>query len=162
VRGRAEVHRLRTRLDSVFERAARAGAPGDEVLADLARYLYVLVLGFVEASVKVLVTERCRRAGDRSIGSYAIGRVETFRNPNAETLLQLVGSFDPGWRDQLGLFMAGPRKDALDSVYALRNQVAHGNPQGGSLGTIREYYAQILEVVEELANIFDPMPPSSP
>jgi hypothetical protein len=58
--GRAEVWRLKQRLDATFERAGRVGSDL-ELQSDFARYLCVLVSGYMEKAVVELVLEHSRR-----------------------------------------------------------------------------------------------------
>lgn len=57
--GRAEVGRLRQVLEDTFKRAEKVG--GDtELQSDFARYLCVLVSGFLEKAVAELILEHAR------------------------------------------------------------------------------------------------------
>ena len=69
-------------------------------------------------------------------------------NLNTEQLLQFVGSFNPDWRSELEKFVAGERKDALDSVVANRNNIAHGESVSLTYVRIKDYYKYICEVLD--------------
>ena len=72
--GRAEVERRRRQLDTTFARARGLDADA-ELLSDFARYLCVLVSGFVEQATIELLLEYVRNRSERSIQSYVEGRV---------------------------------------------------------------------------------------
>ena len=86
--------------------------------------------------------------------SFVEGRLTRVGNFNTEQLLQFVGSFKAVWYDELQSFVAGKRKDALDSVAANRNSIAHGGSVGLTYSRIREYYGSVCEVVDFVDGMF--------
>ena len=146
-RGASEVHVLRTRLTAAFARAKTLEGVDPEVKSDLARYLCVLVSGFVETAVAELAIEHCRSRSQRTVLSFSTSHLDRIQNLNAERLTQLVRSFDSRWATDLTTYLEGPRKEALDSVIGLRNQIAHGQSVGLSLGRITQYFDKIDEIV---------------
>lgn len=150
MRGAVEVHRLRSRLEATFSRAQSLRGSDDEVLSDLARYLCVLVCGFVEKAVAELAFEHCRARSHKTVLSYSVSQLDRVGNLNAERLSQLVRSFDSKWASELQEFLGGPRKEALDSVLALRNSIAHGQSVSLSLARITEYYSKVNEIMNFL------------
>ena len=72
---------------------------------------------------------------------------------NGQQLLDLVGSFDKGWMTDLGAYMAGKRRDALDSVVANRNRIAHGDSSNISFHQVSEYYESVREILQRLDEI---------
>lgn len=155
--GRAEVASLRRRLDATFARATGVSAEA-ELLSDLARYLCVLVSGFVDRSVVELVLEHVRRHSQPRVQSYVEARLRRFSNANAQRLIELLGSFDPVWRKDLELYVVDERKDAIDSIVALRNRIAHGQHVGLTIGRVRDYYEQVRRVVDHIADLCVPVP----
>jgi len=67
--GRAEVYRLRQVLDDTFKRATAIG-PDPELQSDFARYLCVLVSGFLEKAVVEVILEHSRRHSQPSIQRF--------------------------------------------------------------------------------------------
>lgn len=121
--GRGEVARLQRKLDATFQRAA--GIQGDlELLADFARYLCVLVSGFLEQSVRELVLEHTRKKASPTVQRYVESRLRRFTNAKAQRLIDLVGSFDTDWRRDLEDYLVDERKAAVDSVIDLRNTIS--------------------------------------
>jgi hypothetical protein len=97
--GRAEVARLRQRLDATFRRADNLPPDSDsELLSDFARYLCVLVSGFLEQATIELLLEHVRNQASPSIQQHVERRLRQFTNANAQKLLELLGSFDADWR----------------------------------------------------------------
>ena len=146
-RGSTEVIRLRSSLKGAFTRAKNLRAVDAEIQSDLARYLCVLVLGFVETAVAELAIEHCRSRSASSVLKYASAQLDRLQNLKAQKLVQVIGSFEKKWSSELSMFMDGDRKDALDSVVDLRNKIAHGESVSLSLGRIIQYHEKIDEII---------------
>jgi hypothetical protein len=153
--GKAEVGRLRQRLDATFGRAV--GAQADlELLSDFARHLCVLVSGFLEQSVQELILEHVRNNASPKVQRYVESRIRSFTNANTQRLLDLLGSFDPDWRRDLEAYLVDARKDAVNSVIDLRNTISHGRYAGITMSRVGGYYDRVKEVVEHIAGLCDP------
>lgn len=160
MRGRVEVHRMRQRLDGVFARAPPP-ATDPQLQADFAKYLCVLVSGFLEKAVASLLISRAEGKASPDVASFVEATLERWQNPRCEKLLQLLGSFDQRWRLSLEASMEDEGRFAVDSVINLRNQIAHGNDVGTTLSQIKSYYVHISKVVERVADLVDPTGGSS-
>jgi hypothetical protein len=154
--GRAEVTRLKQRLDATFQRVAGIGSDL-ELQSDFARYLCVLVSGYLERAVAELVLEHARRSGNPSLQRFVELNTRRFTNANAERLQNLLGSFDPDWRQTLESFLVDELKDAVDSIVNLRNTIAHGGSVGLTYQRISDYYARVQRVVDRIADLCAPV-----
>jgi len=154
--GRAEVARLEQRLDITFRRCGGVGADL-ELQSDLARYLCVLVSGYLEKAVAELVLEHARRTGAPTLQRFVDQRTKHFTNANSTKLEDLLGSFDPDWRKELEAFVVDDLKDAVDSVVDLRNKIAHGESVGVTFQRIADYYLRVQKVVNHIANLCAPL-----
>jgi hypothetical protein len=154
--GRAEVARLEQRLSATFKRVGGVGADL-ELQADFARYLCVLVSGYLEKAVAELVLEHARKANVATLQRFVDRRTRRFANANSEKLKGLLGSFDQDWRDTLETFVIDDLKDAVDSLAGLRNRIAHGESVGVTYRRISDYYSRIQKVVDCIADLCDPL-----
>lgn len=149
-----EVERHAQIVDSVLARARRIPlSEPPELQADLARYVTVLVSGYLEQSVKSIFGECIRVRAAPEVHRYAERRLTRIRNPNATDLAVLAGDFKAEWRTEVERLLSDPRKAAVDSVVANRHQIAHGRSVGIGLVEISNYYAEIQQVVRGLAEI---------
>jgi RiboL-PSP-HEPN len=80
-----------------------------------------------------------------------------FTNANSERLQNLLGSFDPDWRQTLESFLVDELKDAVDSIVNLRNTIAHGGSVGLTYQRISDYYARVQRVVDRIAELCAPI-----
>lgn len=137
------------RIDAVFERAVRfEGEP--DVQADYARYLCVLVTGFLEQAVVRVVLDYVNALGDPSLNRYV---AETLRRPgsmHAPDILRLVGSFNEDWQTQLAEKLTNRHREAIGSVYASRNKIAHGEDVDLAYRQVRGDYDLVLEAIRFL------------
>jgi len=155
VTGRVAIHSHRQRIAAAFARSA--GISDDtELLADQARYLCVLVSGFIEKSVAEIVLEYTRRSSTPSVQRFVEKRTAHFTNANAEKVLQLLGSFDPKWRQDLEDILVDEYKDAFDSVVSLRQQIAHGGSVGVTYVRIKDYFDAITQVIDYIQDLCIP------
>ncbi len=152
--GRPEVSRLKNRLDATFDRGK--SLLDIETQADFARYLCVLVSGYLEKSVAELVLEHARRSGGPTLQRYVESRTRRFANANCQRLKELLGSFNPDWSARLELVLVDQFKDAVDSLVALRHAIAHGESAGITFRRVADYYASVQLVVDEIADLCVP------
>ena len=140
----------RGRLDSLIIRGEKAPAASDiEALSHWARYLCVLTSGFIEVSISEACLEYARaNRTDKRVLSYVSKQFDRFQNPNMSRIIQLMSSFDPKWGEQIEVAARGQVKDAVDSVVANRNNIAHGTPVGITVVRIRDYYRDVCKLTD--------------
>ena len=154
MKGRAEVARLKSRLDNAFGRAPPPSAD-IEVQADFAKYMCVLVSGFFNAIVALLLDFAERRSAPE-IASFVERRLEYWTNPNTKKIVILFGAFNREWRVELETYLVDERRASVNSLVALRHKIAHGESVGTSMSQIKEYYKTILNVVDFMADLVEP------
>ena len=66
--------------------------------------------------------------------------------------------FKTEWRDDLKGFLVDERKDAVNSIVALRNTIAHGQSVGVTFVRVKEYYRLVQSVVDRVADLCAPLP----
>ena len=89
-----------------------------------------------------------RAGGSQAVINYAQGGVRGFQNPNMQKTLDVTARFSGEWCEQLRAATKGSLKNAVDSVYNLRNLIAHGRSTGVTYARIKDYYDRIGSVIE--------------
>jgi len=142
-----EALHYKRRLDSLFQ---KTGALSDdlELQAQWARYLCVLVSGFLEVSVSAIYTQYARECAAPNVASFVAARLARFTNPKMEKIVQLARSFNKDWGDALEGQTEGEIKNAIDSICNNRNLIAHGRDTGISFARISSYYQDAVKLVE--------------
>jgi len=125
-------------LDHQIELACNAR--DEEVAANLRSYGTVLICGFVERSVEVIVLERLKSRAQSRVLNFVKSHFKRGTNYNCEAICQLLERFEPDWKNNFKDFMNDNEKevDGLTSTYAVRNSVAHGGSTGINAKTLRE------------------------
>lgn len=146
---------LQKRLEATFARISALSELDPELQADYARYLCILVSGYFETAMHEIAISHCRERSSPTVVSYADSRLRKFQNVNSEKLLQFLSAFEGGWYEPAFAFLEGEHKDALNSVIALRNKIAHGEWVGLTYNTVKDYYRRIASIVEYVEALFD-------
>ena len=119
-----------------------------ELQSHWARYLCVLVSGFLEISIRSVYTAYAKGSLSPYVANFVESHLERLQNPNMEKIASLVGSFSPQWESDLRTATDGELKDAVDSIVANRNRIAHGEDVGITYARVRDYYSRIVRVLE--------------
>lgn len=156
LQGRLEVTRLKQRIDEAFGRVDGLPVETFELRADMARYLCILVCGYVERAVQELSIEWCRRQSGPTVVRYASSHLRRIQNLNSERLRRLLLAFETTWARVLDETFP-EEVSALDSLYGNRNQIAHGGDVGLTLAQVRGYYDRVERLIAHLATVMDPV-----
>ncbi len=140
-------HALAARLASTFDLVGELQSNA-ELQAHFARYLCILVSGYVEQSVREVYSGYAADKSSPRVARVVDRFLNGMQNPSAEALLQIAAAFDPTWRSELEAFIEGPRRAALDSIVANRNQIAHGESVGITFIRVRDWYNEIPSIIE--------------
>ncbi len=145
-----DVTDYKRRLDGLFKKHDSIPFDELEIRAHWARYLCVLISGFIEVSVKAIYIDYSRRKASPQVSNYVDARLNKLTNVSMNKLLNLTRDFSPQWEEALRSVTEGELAAAVDSIVALRNQIAHGNNAAVSYSNIKDYYKRILQVIELL------------
>jgi len=142
------------RLDALFEKGASL-TDDYELLANWAKYLCVLVSGFVEESVRLLILKYVESRASPDIQHFVGHKVRMFQNAKMSNILTLLEHFSNEFRLRVETATEGDLKDAIDSVVQNRHQIAHGRFIGITFVTIKDYYRRVLTVIEILEEVLE-------
>lgn len=151
--GRLAIHSHKQRIKAVFE---RSDGLSEELLADHAKYLCILVSGFIEKSLSEIVLEHARRHSTLSIQRFVEIKTSRFTNAKPKKIIELLGSFDSDWQRMIEAILVDQNRAAFESVINLRNQIAHGALVGITFVQIKEYFKTIVAVIDEIQQICIP------
>ena len=90
--------------------------------------------------------------GDR-VMKFCEASLRSFRDPNMEKVLQIVGRFGGDLRERLETVVQDEQRDHIDSVYGNRDQIVHRGQSGISLARVKEYFGSarvVVQTVQEL------------
>lgn len=149
----SEIHTNQSKLDSLFASADKL--PADpEIRSHWAKYLCVLASGFLETSIAAIYVRYAQNKAHPHIVNWLTSELEFFINPNMSKVLELTGRFNVSWAAELERNTQGSIKDAIDSIYANRNPIAHGESVELTMARMSQYYVQakkLIRMIDELS-----------
>ena len=144
-------------INQRFERLERqinlaCSVDDEELSANLSRFGTVLICGFVERSVEVVILERLGKKAHPRIIKFVKSSFKRGTNYNCNAICQLLERFDLSWRDKFREFMNNNEKEveALSSTYNMRNSVAHGGDANISSTILKERCLDAKKIIDAL------------
>ena len=134
----------------------------DEVLADYARHLCILVMGFLERSVERVLQDYVDSRGDPKISSYVENKFQHERFMRAADIRRIVGEFDKDWENRLNSEMTDEHRMAIGTLHSHRNNIAHGRDSDLTYRQVRDAYNSITETIGFLEEIVESTPSRYP
>jgi hypothetical protein len=141
-------------LDYLFELGAKF-KENDELLAHWARYLCVLVSGWVQVSVYSIYNDYSQKRSSANVSIFVSKKLKHLQNPTMENILKLTCEFSPEWKKALEDATRGETKAAINSIVANRNLIAHGESSGVSYVPLKDWYEKAvrgIQIIEEQCN----------
>ncbi len=141
-----EAVRYKQRLDNSFKQIS-AFSGNIELQSQWARYLCVLVSGFLETAIRAIYGEFATKTASPYVANYVKYELHNFQNPKMGKILELTRAFNPLWADELKTATEGELSEQVDSIVANRNLIAHGRDVGITYPRIKKYYESAIKVV---------------
>ena len=143
------------RLDHLFEQVRRNSGVGTdpELLAHWARYLCVLVSGFLETAVREIYGEYADKKSAPHFASFVRDHLQGVRNPNMESILKTTRSFSQDWSALLVDLVDTEHETAVNSIIANRHHIVHGRQSGVTFAQIDKWYKLTKETVELMEQV---------
>jgi len=138
------------KLDTFFARAR--AVKDDELKSDMARFGLVLVCGYVERCVEVIILDRLTSRAQPRVLQFIKTYFKKGTNYDCEAICQLLIRFDQGWSDAFRTTIEANDgwEASLTSAYALRNSIAHGGDGNKGLPGVEAFYTDCKNIVAAL------------
>jgi len=144
-----ELVRQSKRITDLFSKTSAASTTDPELQAHWARYLCILISGFLENSIELLYSEYSKKTSSPPVYRYVTKQLDRVTNPNEDVIVQIAGSFDNDWRVKLQDFLdSDGRKEAINGIVYTRNQIAHGRDTGISIVILKGYFTKAVAVID--------------
>lgn len=118
------------------------------------KYLCVLVSGFVEVSIRILLVEYATSQSSPEVAHFVGQRLRMFQNAKMGKILELVGAFDVVKQLELADYVEGELKDAINSIVSNRHLIAHGQSVNISLANCKNYFDRAVRVIAKVEELF--------
>lgn len=96
-----ELLRQKDRLDWLFDRVSDAAGDDPELKSHWARYLCVVVCGFIENGVEEILLEYTDKHSHTNVANFVSRDLKQFQNPKVGKIAELLGSFSQTWKDEI-------------------------------------------------------------
>jgi hypothetical protein len=105
--------------------------------------------GFLENSTKAIFKEYCSRNSNPEISNYVQHQIARLNSLSCEKIAKLMQAFlhDAKW-EEIAKLCETADLEAVDSVKAIRDQVAHGKSNGSGITLTINYYERVTHFVE--------------
>lgn len=148
-----EVYRHKKRLDNLFDKVSKID--DIEMQAEWAKYLCVLTSGYIENSVRIILSDFANDRSHDFVSNYVSNQLRYFNNPKAGKIEKATRGFSPKWSDHISAKMEGEIKESLNSIVVFRHQIAHGRDVNLSFVRMKNLYLQAAHVIDILYDLCD-------
>ena len=145
---RAAIDSRIRKLDQFFARAK--GQVDEEIRYDLARFGAVLVCGFIERCVELIVLDRLSNRAQTRVLNFLKSYFRRGTTYSSGEILSLLERFEIEWgrKFETRLSEDDSLASAVDSLYSLRNSIAHGGDMYQALNGVELHYTSAKKLVE--------------
>lgn len=125
----------------------------DEVTSLLAKIVCIRISGLLEMALKSRISDYSEKKTPKEIKRFLTQKFKDITNLKAKKLCDTLGFFSNDWKNLLEdeLSENSQLKSSLDSLIALRNDIAHGQNCVVSISNVQQYFDDTKKVV----NLFD-------
>lgn len=141
--------RQKQRIEWLINQARSFDGDQLELQSHWARYLCVLVAGFLENAISEVYSSYVQKCSNEQVANYVEAVLGRIQNPKSQKFLETARSFNRDWELSLNDYIEqNGRKDAIDSVMTNRHLIAHGKDSGITLARLDQYFKKGVEVID--------------
>ncbi len=143
--------KYKTRIDSLLKSyAAEDSSP--ESQAHNAKYLAILVSGYLEQAIKELLLDYAQLGTRPQVSRYVEETWPSSKNMKTDNIETILRQFSSTWAEEFAGWLSQEenRKGDINSIVEWRNRIAHGqesNTNGVTLYSVRSKFVTIRELV---------------
>jgi hypothetical protein len=135
-------------LFSIIDGFVRDEETDNEVKSCLAKYLCVVVSGFLETSIREIYSDYARNKSHENVTNFVSSSLKNFQSAKMGNILTLTETFSTNWKSELERKTIGEIKDSVDSLVDNRHHIAHGRDVGITFDSARKYYKNVVKVLQ--------------
>ncbi len=121
-----------------------------------ANHVVLAGAGYVEGAVLATLSEYGRVHGNPRISRFVEKSVARNNSLNCEKIAKILHQFDKDWWPTIEQNTGAENTAAVDSLKTLRDQIAHGRPNGTGYMTVKDYYTNSKRFVLDFAAVIIP------
>jgi len=154
--------RYRSRIEVLIKNPPQGGDGSlseFETKAHWAKYVCVLVSGYIEQAVKEVLLEHSAHSAAPRVSSYVEKTWPLSKNMACSAISEILGHFDARWSESFLTWVdeKEERKKEINEIVAWRNSIAHGKESSTNNVTIgsvtTKFYSacELVDFIEELS-----------
>jgi hypothetical protein len=156
-----EHRRYRARLQLLIDRPLTSPATSDltpEAQAHWAKYLCVLVSGYLEQAVREILITHTNSRSAPTVQRYVEESWPGSKNMRCDAISKILGQFDSSWAAKFETWLAqgDERKGSINLLIRWRNDIAHGKERdttGVTISSVRSNFQVAKDVVDLLEGL---------
>ena len=152
--------KYRLRIRSLIQNPPQGGSgtvSDIETSAHWAKYVCVLVSGFIEQAVKEVLIEHAVLSSAPRIANYVEKSWPISKNMFCQSIHDIVAQFDAKWSDDFDEWVkVGERKKEINEIVSWRNNIAHGKESSTNnvtIGSVSTKFVAACELVDFLETL---------
>lgn len=118
-----------------------------------ANHVVLAGAGYVEDSVAAILSEYGRTRGNARMARFVERSVARNNSLNCDKIARVLQDFDKDWWPAIEASTAIENRSAIDSLKTLRDQIAHGRPNGTGYRTVKDYYSRSKRFIADFAAV---------
>lgn len=119
-------------------------------------HLVLQAAGLVENGVCDILSHYAGNHGDTRLRRFVQAEISRNNSLNCEKIEKIIEKFDPSWIVSLKSTWTASERSAVDSLKAIRDQIAHGNSNGTGYATVAGYYNDAKAFITKVGNVILP------
>lgn len=141
------------KLKELIRKAGTSSLSDLELQSHWARHLCVIAAGFLENALRDVYSDFVKGSASPQVAAFAISMLSGLRNPKAGRFVDIAARFEASWGSELERYLEeSGGKDAMDSIMANRNLIAHGRDSGITIARLKSYLEKSIPVIEFIEN----------
>lgn len=142
-------------LDDLFKKVSVFSAD-PELSSHWAKYLCVLVYGFIEISMREILFDYANNKSAPQVANFVRSRVRGVWNWNTEKVFETIGVFDSTMRTSVEGAIDQEHRDAFNSIVGNRHKITHGESVSVSFSSVQEYYGKVVKTIDIIEQKLNP------
>jgi hypothetical protein len=140
-----------TKIDTYLARLKEKDVPED-IASDLCRFGAIAVCGHLEQCVQIIILERLSPRAHHRVINFVKSYFKKGRNMKCSDIVALFERFDTGWGAKLKAFLEAHDEvvSAVESLYAIRNPLAHGASSSIGDSNLKRYFESVKSLTQAM------------
>jgi hypothetical protein len=156
--------KYKSRIEYLLKEYSKANSDSDidiESLSHKAKYLAVLISGYLEQAIKEILVIYVHHGARSQIHRYIEETWPISMNMSTKNITKILDQFDKGWGNDFTRWLneEDRRKSDINDIVSWRNNIAHGNElktNGVTLISVKEKLITITDLVAFIEKLVDP------